>query len=551
MINDPAKLKQLAAAMKDRLADEDPTSQTGTLLDLLRGLAGHLDPTKPEQIEEMLDKAGALVASLSAEAMTELLKQRDAPENTTGPVNLIDAAVAQMEDGEIAQFVAGSVVQEEGASERLAEAFQALVPEPDRRRQVLALAETEASASPVGQEEHFTELWGNVENMLTSYTDVEYVSSAYARELSAARRQAVAVDQASDDPPERMAAWLDTVNDSQLRALDQQLLLDLLALETDGPRWRDVATLVIGSIDELARAGKLEAAERMLELIAQETDDGGQTELRPFAEDMLARLAKGRMMKAVLRQVRTADDHDYVTVKRLCARLGPAVISALADALASEQDKRAHRRLREILLSFGELAREAVQQLMQETSWEVRRTAASLLRELGGAEAFESLEALLNDPEPRVQREAIRTLLVTDDERARDAMTRLVSTSASARETLSDELTAVRDVRAAPLCVHFVRHLTPRTSTTLYLAAIKALGTVGGDGTPEALKEVLYRGDWWAPLRTRALRSAAAEALGKMGGPTALDVLREASTSGPRGVRAIARAERDQLKGTS
>jgi HEAT repeat protein len=44
-------------------------------------------------------------------------------------------------------------------------------------------------------------------------------------------------------------------------------------------------------------------------------------------------------------------------------------------------------------------------------------------------------------------------------------------------------------------------------------------------------------------MATRRLRAAAAQALRRLGTPAALDVLREASEQGPRGVRAAARSE--------
>ena len=46
-----------------------------------------------------------------------------------------------------------SVISERGATDRLAQAFQALVPEIDRQRQLLALAEQEVAASELGQDE--------------------------------------------------------------------------------------------------------------------------------------------------------------------------------------------------------------------------------------------------------------------------------------------------------------------------------------------------------------------------------------------------------------
>ena len=101
----------------------------------------------------------------------------------------------------------------------------------------------------------------------------------------------------------------------------------------------------------------------------------------------------------------------------------------------------------------------------------------------------------------------------------------------------------MRDERAAPTCARLVHHVSHRTFTDVYLAAIDALGSIGSADGVEALKAALYRGEWWAPLRTRALRAAAAEALRKTGTEAGRAVLQEASASGPRGVRAAARAQ--------
>ena len=91
--------------------------------------------------------------------------------------------------------------------------------------------------------------------MLSSYSDADFVSTAYGRELSNARARAVTVEQTSDDPPDRLAGWLSTVSDTSLHTLDHQLLLDLLVIEADSARWRDIAETVVTHADDLLRVG--------------------------------------------------------------------------------------------------------------------------------------------------------------------------------------------------------------------------------------------------------------------------------------------------------
>ena len=178
-----------------------------------------------------------VVGDLPAEGMTELLDRQSSPEATVGGINVVSAAVGHMSDETIANFVANSVIAQGGATRRLAEAFSALVPDIDSRRQLLSLAEHRVSESPVGTEEDFPDVWRRTEEMLTSYRDEQYVGAEYARELSGTKAQAADVERVSDDPPERVRGWLATVSDDAVRQLDLKLLQDLLQVEYDPASW--------------------------------------------------------------------------------------------------------------------------------------------------------------------------------------------------------------------------------------------------------------------------------------------------------------------------
>jgi HEAT repeat protein len=249
-------------------------------------------------------------------------------------------------------------------------------------------------------------------------------------------------------------------------------------------------------------------------------------------------------MKHVPMHLRGSDDASYERFKALCHAIGPPVIPALAEVLSSEKDARARRRLRDILVGFGAKGRESVQRLMNAPNWEVRRTAAYLLREFGGSEGLKELVPLLADTEPLVQREAVQALVLNgSDEASRILLQAITSASGRSRETLLTELTSTRDERAAPLFCYLVRNMDRRKEPELYISSVTALGAFGGPDAVEALKFALHQGDFWSPLTTRRLRSAAAQSLSRIGTPAALEVLREASSSGPRGVRAAARSE--------
>jgi HEAT repeat protein len=472
--------------------------------------------------------------------------RRAQPEAMAGNVDVVSAMVHRLTDGAVAQFVSNSVIAEKGPTDRLAQAFHALVPDVDRQRQLLSLAEAEVAGSELGQEAAFQELWQKVETMLTSYTDEKFVSDAYAKELSGARARAVDVEAVSDDPPERIAAWLETVTDGALRSLDHMLLGDLLWIEEDPARWRDMAETVITHAEDLVRVGYFAQALKLADAVAAE---GSRLPARePAARTVLERLGRGALIRHAAKQLRTADDPAYERLKGLAHRIGPAVIPPLAEALSAEQDARSRRRLRDILVEFGAAGRESVQQLMNAANWEVRRTAAFLLREFGGAEGLRELQPLLTDTEPLVQREAIQALVLNGTDAASQILLQaLTSTSGRPRETLISELTGMRDERAGPLFCYLVRHLDRKAFPIVYVASIDALGTFGGPDAVEALKDALQHGNWLAPLRTRRTRAAAAAALRRIGTVPAVTALRDAAGRGPRGVRSAARAELKRL----
>ena len=547
IVDDPAKLEQLMSQL-EQTAAKSPQGvelQTAALLNMVRGLVDYVSRNNPQDLNTVFEQFGRGARHLSVEAMIALLSERQRPEAMAGSVNVVSALIESMSDSSVAGFVADAVVAERGASERLAHAFRSLVPEFDRQRQLLALARDEVAASDMVREqseEEFRGLWHGVEQMLTSYTDARYVSEDYARELSHARTLPVDVERVSDDPPERIAGWLTTVSDGALRTLDRDLLVDLLHIENDASRWRDVADTVVNHADDLVRVGNFDQA---WELIDAMIEQGARSPFRqPHATAALQTFGRGSLLKHVAPHLRTTDDETYERFKRVCHAIGPPIIAPLAEALAAEQDARSRRRLRDILIGFGPRGADSVRPLMNAKSWEMRRTAAFLLREFGGAEALKELVPLLTDAEPLVQREAVQGLMMNG---SKDAAAILLSALGNAkgrmRDTLLAEVLKTRDQRAAPLFGYLLRQMDRRRFPQLYLTAIEVLGQHGGPDAVATLKNALHAGGWWTPISNRKYRSAAAHALNRIGSAEALEVLRAASTRGAFGVRLAARTE--------
>ncbi|HTM02812.1 MAG TPA: HEAT repeat domain-containing protein [Vicinamibacterales bacterium] len=497
----------------------------------------------PKQFQELFDRlreaAGADAQTISVSAGALLQMMRGAMAANAMPSEDANRAI----DGAIAGFVAASVTAERGATERLAQAFEALVPDDDQKGRLLDLAHDQAQQTGIGQEAGFEELWQGAQNMLLSYSDTNYVSDEYARELSTARRQAIDVERVSDDPPERIQTWLASVSDAALRDLDLALLRDLLRVEANPEKWSGIAAVVVREIERRTLTDEAEAAASLAELLATEARPHGRAGLAPEAGKALERLATGALARSVVLQLRKVEDSAVQPLVRLCHAVGPVMVRPLAEALAVEENSKAIRRLRELLLGFGAAGRQSVEQLKTSSNPAVRRTAIDLLRVFGGSEALPELASMLSDSDPQVQRESIRAIVQIGTADAHAVLQRALLAGGDARQTLIKELIDLRDERAIPVLCYAIDHTRPRGRLAqMHADIIDALGGLHAHADSlRTLRRVLYAGEWWAPVRTAALRRAASDALRRIGTREAAAILQEAAAKGSRGVRNAAR----------
>lgn len=547
--NEPQRLAAFVDGLLERGEQEGGwlSKQRAQLAKLLQALAAFVTRSDPGQLDRVLRNVAGSVPRMSPDMVMSLLEEPQ-PVDDDGQPEGIDLAAElsdRVDESIVAKFVAQSVARDREATGRLAQAFQALVPDHTQRDRVLDLAAGQAAAGPLGREPQFTELWRQAADILSSYSDEKYISAEYAQDLTRARTVAVEMDKIGDDPPERVAAWVATVSDDQVRRLDQQVLGDLVIVESRPDEWTKVLGLALSRIEQLVLVGDLAPAQDLLDTVLHVARDPAS----PFAaaaKEGVARLAAGDLMTHVLLFVRQAEDSDMPRVTRFCLSLGRSVVGRLVDALLVEDGARTIRRLREVLISFGSAARARVAELCSSPNASVRRTAIELVRAIGGPEALPLLVKLLDDEELQVQRDALRAIVQmgSDDAFAalRDALT---SGSARTRDMITGSLTTLRDERAAPLFAFILRQGQTRgRAEKVFMAAVEALGALRLSDEPSlaALVHASGCGDWWRPFQATRVRGAAVKALRTIGSPEALAALETLARSGPFGAKRAARA---------
>jgi hypothetical protein len=548
MAKDADKLAEFAERLqaRGRSSGDDSVQQRKSLLELMHGLANYAAERQPAELDAVLNRMAGAAAQMSPDMLLTLITDPpplQPPGTTTPGMDLGGELQARLTDEMLTKFLVENVVKDRGATNRLAAAFQTLVPDPSRQQDILAAA-TEQAQALFGQDPQFESVWTSSTKMLTTYSDSQFVSDDYARELSSARTQATEVDKIGDDPPARVRAWVSTVSEEEVRSLDQRLLLDLLTIETRTDAWAGVLDLTIGSIEQLVLVGDLALAAQLVDAVVGASKKTDNTNAA-YAEAGVTRLVEGSLVRHLALFLRQATEAEVGLATQICRTLGPTLVGPLADALAAEANARTVRRLRDILIGFGTAARQYADELRTSPNPAVRRAAVDLLRALGGEAALPDLRGLLDDGEPQVQREALRAIVQIGTNEAYEALEQaLKNGKPHTREAILQALGSLRDERAAPLFVHLLTHTGYTGALEAdYVSNIESLGRVANDErSVSALKDILQRGEWYAPGRTARIRAAAARALRAISLPSAERTLSEAAEGGSGGVKRAARA---------
>ncbi len=441
---DPARLAEFYEHAERQPGTSSTRDRVTGLLQALEAVAEFVRHEDPARLDAIYDNMAEAVSHLSPESVSDLLEiGRDPASPHAGFVREVTRRITA---GAVARFVARSVATERSCTTRLADAFRALVPDSKRRESVAPLTRQELERTPLAEEPDFGLIWSDTENLLFSYSDQQYISDDYDREMARAQSRAEDGDQITDDPPERIAAWLTTISDLSIRGLDLQLMADLLVTVGDSERREELLQLVVSQVEGLVALGDFDAANRLVSSMVA-------LAARPEAPDAAAqvaravdRIAGGTFMSSTAVHLNAITDDEFEHVRQLFAAIGPALVPTLTDSLLAETGNRGRQRLAQLLVGFGAHGRDSAAKLKHSSNANVRRTAVQLLRAFGGAAALTDLEQLVNDTEPAVQRDAVRAIIGFGVDESFRMLQRILETEKHRGRTAVDR--GARDRRA-------------------------------------------------------------------------------------------------------
>jgi len=510
-------------------------------------VAKYVEATQRDRLDQAMSAIAEAAGRLPVQTLQPIVRAgRDGSRGELA--RLVKDLAAHMTDGTLASMIATEIRGGRGTSRQLGDAFCGLAPDPDRRSAILTLARTklapEGAPASAPIEPALSQAWRESSDTLLAYSDEAFVSDSYNDELQHLASRAVDLDQDATDAPDVVASWRGTVNDACVRNLDAELIADLLQLQPDAASWRTMADLAMSRVNVLLVMGDFASAAFLVEAVRQHAIGHDDPAIRTAADEVIGGILHPTMMRHVASHLDTSDATILAAARRLCEALGTGIVDPLAEVLSREERARPRRNLIALLIGFGAAGRQAVERLRQSPNAAVRRTAVLLLREFGGHDALAELEAMLNDSEPHVQREATLAIAMLGIDQAYEALGRAVRRgSTRTKNAIMGVIWTLPDDDAQPVLAYLLQHAPLEGDLwSLHDRAIQRLASIGGHRSTLALAAVLERRVWWAPFKTAALHKLALTALARVDLPDAWRVIEVTGDRGPRGLRSTARA---------
>ena len=518
-------------------ADGSPliTTQAATVLAVFRHLAGIVNVVDPERLPEVMRNVAAASASINPHVVMHMMQIDEGIQE----MPIIARIAAGFDDETVAQLLATALAKDGKASARLAQVFDTIAPDDDRKRRVLTMTRSMLSEQDFGKTGQFRAVWSSMEALLLSYDETPYVSSAYQSTLegAASRGEMLA---ARDLPPE-LPEWIETLEQENVRTLSVLLVTDLMRIEENTERAGDIARDMVALVEDLLMAGDFANAALVLRELKTAAKGKIATDA---AKSALASAGESAGLREAAGLLGDLDEASLEAFSDCCDLIGPTAIRALHPALQSEAETPAYTRARQIAQRYGAAGATHLTPLAEDSRWFVQRNAAVLLGATRSPEAVPPLQSLLRRSDPRVLRHAVAALASIDDPAAaRAVQTALRAATGENRLAVVEALVAERDPRVVPMLGRILSESDPfGDDHDVVLDALNAVRQLADERAVPPVTAVMQRKKFFGGKKARAFKTAAVQALIAIGTPKARAAL---DTAEKQGDRALKRAVRE------
>lgn len=351
-----------------------------------------------------------------------------------------------------------------------------------------------------------------------------------AAEQEAAKQQAGEAEKSKEEEEQKSkeAAQDNTLKD----------LLEKIQRETDDLRYSDLSIRIGEKGSQLLAEGKAEEVVPAAFLFYKHTlPQSGRSEgIRKTAFERLKLLLTREALKHLAERAGAKEEAHRETVCKMLVVAGDEGASVLIDAIIEAPEAVTRRYLFNALVLFGPPLRPLAEAKLDHPQWFVVRQMAALLGEIGGPEALPALEKAYANPEPRVKKEVLKSMVKIRTPRVTAFLLNVLKEndqSLIANAIIS--LGIIKDPAAIePLAEIAARREAFSEPSEASKEAVKALGVIGDPRAVPHLEKILLRKVWFGKKSNDEIRSLAAYSLGMIATPEALKAI-EAVYAGSTG----------------
>jgi HEAT repeat protein len=513
------------------------TTQAATILAVFRHLAGIVTVMEPDRLPDVMRNVAAATTGLDPHVVLQMMQTEDG----TPDAPVVNAIASSFDDEKVAQLLATALARDGRASARLAQVFDTIAPDEERKQRVLTMTRSMLSEQDFGKTGQFRAVWSTMEELLLGYDETPYVSAAYQASLEGAGARGDML--AGRDLPPELPEWVDSLGQDNVRALSVQLVADLLRIEENADRSADIARDMTALLDDLFLAGDFDNAR----LVLRELKQASTRKTAPAAaRAALTSAGESTGLRDAATMLGDLDEASLHAFAECCEMIGPTTVRALHPVLQSETDSPAYRRAREVVRTYGAAAAIHLAALADDNRWFVQRNAAALLGATRSADAVPPLQSLLRRSDARVLRQAVTALAAIDDPAAARAIhTVLRAATGENRAAVIEALVAERDPRVVPMLARILTEGDPfGDDHDTILGALDAVRQLGSDQAVAPVAALMKKKKFFQRKKARAFKTASVEALVAIGTPRAAAALDEAAKTGDGLLKTIVRSAR-------
>lgn len=501
------------------------TTQAATVLATFRHLAGIVTVMDPERLPQVMRNVAAATTQLDPHVVMQIMQTDEGVQETP----ILGSIAESFDDDKVAELLATALARDGKATARLARIFDTIAPDAERKQRVLRMTRTLLGEHDFGRSSQFKAVWNSMEELLLSYDESPYVSSAYQASLEGAVGRSEMF--ATRDLPPELPEWVESLQQDNVRSLSVLLITDLLRIEETEERAVEIASDMTALVEDLMMSGDFANSV----LVLRELKRAREGKVAPAAaRAALTQTAESLALREAATMLADFDDGTLTLLMECCEHAGPLTIRAFHPALETETETGEYVRARDLVHRFGAAAVPHLVPLADDGRWFVQRNAASLLGATRSPEAVPILQGLLRRNDARVLRTAVAALAGIDDPAAaRAVQTALRAASGANRDAVVAALVAEKDPRVVPMLARILTESDPfGADHQTVIDTLQAVRQLADDRAVPAVVTVMRRKKLFAWKKARLVKEAAVLALSAIASPPAKAALAEAASTG-------------------